>query len=91
MTGEKGNQELQRADEMGRDAKQRLALAQIETDQPEVAGRQVAQAAMNQARRCGSRAAAEVIPFKQPDREAAPRRVPGNAGPDDAATDDDDI
>ena len=70
---------------------QGLALAQIDADQPEVSGRQVAQSAMNQARRRGRRAAAEIIALEQRDREATSRRVAGDAGSDDSTTDDDEI
>jgi hypothetical protein len=83
--------EWQRRNQMRRDAEQGLALAQIEADQPEVTGRQVAQSAMNQAGRRGRRAAAEIIALEQRNREATSGRVAGDAGPDDSTTDDDEI
>ena len=40
-------QERQRRDEVRRDAEQRLPLAQIQADQPEIAHRQIAEPAVN--------------------------------------------
>ena len=68
-------QEWEGRDQMRRNAEQRLPLAQIQTDQPDIAHRQIAEPAMDQTSRRGRRAAAEVIPLDQRDAESRPRRV----------------
>ena len=56
--------ELQRFDKMRRDAQKRFALAQVHTYEAEIKQLEIAQAAVDQPRRSGSCAAAEITLFK---------------------------
>src|SRR5471030_714855 len=76
----KRHDELKRFDEMRRDPQERFALAQVHTYQAKIKHLQIAQAAVNQARRSGSCAAAEIVLFKQRDPETAHGSITGDAG-----------
>ena len=73
---------------MGCDAKQRLALAEIEAHEAEIEHLQVPQAAVDDACRGGCRAAAEIAPLEERHPEAAQGRITRNPAADDAPADD---
>ena len=81
-------QEGQPADEVRRDdAHQRPPLLVGLADEPHVAEAEVAEAAVDQLGRRGRRAAAEVAPVDERNREPVSRGRLGDAGADDAAAD----
>ena len=88
---EKRNQELERFDEMRRNAEQRFPLAQVEADQPQVEHLQISEPAVDDARRSGRRPAAEIPPLHEQDAQTAHGGVARDATADDAAADDCDV
>ena len=85
---EERDQELERLDQVRRDAEQRLSLAEVETNEAEVQHLEIAQPAMDDPRRRRSRPAAEVLLLDQRHAQAAQCRVAGDPAPDNAAADD---
>jgi len=80
--------EARRADEVGRDLEQNLALGESFRNQPELILLKIAQAAVDQLAASGAGMRAEVVFLHQQDGEPAPGSVAGDAGAVDAAADD---
>jgi hypothetical protein len=76
---------------MRSDPQQRFALTEIQPDQSEVEHLKVAKTAVNDPRRRGRRATAEVSLLHQRDAKASQGRVPRDSTSNDAAADYDDI
>jgi hypothetical protein len=76
---------------MRRDPKQRLPLAQVHAHEREISRLEVPQPAMDDARRGGRRAAAEIVFLDEHDAQPAERRIPRHAAPDNAPADHRDI
>ena len=76
---------------MRRDAQQDLTLAHVAADEAEVEELEIAQAAVDQARRSGGRARREIGLVDDRDGEPAEGGVPCDPCPDDAAADDEEV
>src|ERR1700736_6720998 len=83
--------ETKRADDVGRDLPEDLALDQRLSDQPELVIFQVSQAAMNQLRRPRRRPAGQIIHFTKKNRITPARRIARDTAAVDAATDDSEV
>ena len=84
-----GQDEGQRGDEVGHPPELPGALAKPFAHDPDVVVGEVAQAAMDEPRRSRRGAPGEVPPLDEQGRESTTRQLPGDAGAEDAATDDD--
>ena len=76
---------------MRRDVVNDLLLDARFVYQADTALRQVTQPAVQQPARTAARAEGKVVLLDQPDPQPAHRRIPGDARPDDAATDDENV
>jgi hypothetical protein len=74
-----------------RESEQRASLAKRLADQPEPVLLEVAQAAVDQARRSTARPGAQIIPFDQRDPEPARRSLERDAHTGDPAAHHDDV
>lgn len=83
--------ELEWSNQMRRDAQKRFPFAQVHTYEAKIKHLEITQAAMDQPRRSGGCAAAEIPFFKQGNSQTAKRSVTRDAGADDAAADDNHI
>ena len=86
-----GKDEGQRPDQVRRDAQQDAPLAVGLEHEPEVAGLQIAEAAVHQPARARAGARAEVVLLDQHGPEPAHGRVARHAGAGDAAADDEQV
>ena len=86
-----GHQERQRTDQMGRQPRERLPLAQGLPDQPEVEELEVPEPAVDELRRARGRPRGEVDLLDEDAREPALGEVPRDARPGHAAPDDDGV
>src|SRR3954447_9323809 len=83
--------ETQRANDMGRDLPEDLALDQRLADQPEFVVFEIAQPAMHELGRPGRRPARQVIHFTQENSIAPTRRIARDAAAVNAASDDGEV
>src|SRR5207249_5503716 len=91
VTAVHGHQQPQRPNEMWRVADERLPFGQRFVHKAQLAMLEIAQAAVDQARRAGRRAGAEVVALDKQRPVAVEHRLARDARPIDAAADHDDI